>query len=324
MTDVSVFFKEMDNFVHIDEKWFDLTQKNNVYYLVPGEPTPYRTVHNKNSIGKVMFLTAVAQPRFAIVDGVKVCTFDGKIGTWPFVTETAAVRRSENREKGTLELKSMKVNRDVMRDFMCNKVIPTILDKWADEDAGRTIYIQQDNATPHIKPNDPAFVQVVAQTDLNIVLLQQPPNSPDMNILDLCFFRSIQSLTDCRAPKNIRELIEAVEEEFDNYEVDKLAKSFLTLQTCLRETMKKQGGNCYDIQHMGKDKRIKEGRLPIFLTCKADLVADTLKIIEEAQAIENSTTSKEAKAEQLKQLIEEAEARAKEKVEAAAAAQEAS
>jgi hypothetical protein len=68
---------------------------------------------------------------------------------------------------------------------------------------------------------------------------------------------------------------------------------------------------------MGKDKRIKEGRLPIFLTCKADLVAETLKIIEEGQAIENSTSSKEAKAQQLKQLIEEAEARAKQKAEAA-------
>lgn len=312
ITESSPFFQEMDNFFHIDEKWFVLTQKNNTYYLVRGEEaTPLCTVHNKNSIGKVMFLTVVAKPRFAIIDGKKVCTFDGKIGTWAFVTETAAVRRSENREKGTLELKSMKVNRDVMRDFMCQKVIPAIQDKWPDEDAGRTSYIQQDNATPHIRPNDPVFLQVVAQTDLNIVLIQQPPNSPDMNILDLCFFRSIQSLTDCRAPKNIRELMEAVREEFENYEVDKLAKSFLTLQSCLRETMKKQGGNGYDIPHMGKDKRLQEGRLPICLNCKAELVADTLKLIEEAQAIESSTNSKQAKAEQLKQFIEQAEARAK-------------
>ena len=93
--------------------------------------------------------------------------------------------------------------------------------------------------------------------------------------------------------------------------------------------MKKQGGNGYDIPHMGKDKRIKEGRLPICLPCKAELVADTLKLIEEAQAIENSTSSKEVKAEQLKQLIEQAEERAREqaiataKAEAEAAEQEA-
>ena len=142
-----------------------------------------------------------------------------------------------------------------------------------------------------------------------------------MNILDLCFFRSIQSLINCRAPKNIRELIEVVQEEFENYEVDKLAKSFVTLQSCLRETMKKQGGNGYDIPHMGKDKKIQEGRLPTCLNCKAELVADTLKLKEEAQAIESSTHSKEEKGEQLKQLIEQAEARAREQAEAEARAQ---
>jgi hypothetical protein len=52
-----------------------------------------------------MFLTAAAKPRFAVADGKRVCTFDRKIGTSAFVTETAAVRRSENREMGTLELK---------------------------------------------------------------------------------------------------------------------------------------------------------------------------------------------------------------------------
>lgn len=51
ITESSPFFQEMDNFVHIDEKWFVLTQKNNTYYLVRGEEaTPLRTVHNKNSI----------------------------------------------------------------------------------------------------------------------------------------------------------------------------------------------------------------------------------------------------------------------------------
>ena len=83
--------------------------------------------------------------------------------------------------------------------------------------------------------------------------------------------------------------------------------------------MKKQGGNGYDIPHMGKDKRLQEGRLPTCLNCKVELVADTLKLIEEAQTIESSTSSKEAKAEQLKQLIEQAEARAKAQAEVAQA-----
>ena len=137
-------------------------------------------------------------------------TFDGKLGIWAFVTESPAQRTSENRDKGTLELKSLKVTRDVMRYYMCEKLIPAIQERWPDEDEGRTIYIQQDNATPHILPDDPVFRQVVEQSDLNIKLLQQPPNSPDMNILDLCIFRSLQSHTDSRAPQSIREMIEGV------------------------------------------------------------------------------------------------------------------
>jgi hypothetical protein len=116
-----------------------------------------------------------------------------------------------------------------MRDYMCNLVIPAIQNKWPDEDLGRTIFIQQDNAKPHLLPHDAGFRNAVAQTDLDIRLLQQPPNSPDLNVLDLCFFRSLQSLTDTRAPKNIRELIEGLEEESKNYEVNKLTRSFMTL-----------------------------------------------------------------------------------------------
>jgi hypothetical protein len=231
-------FKEMDDIVHMDEKWFDMTRVRNTYYLHPEEPKPLRSVKNKNSIGKVMFLTAVAKPRYN-EDGV--VTFDGKIGTWAFVKNTPALKRSKLRPKGTIEIKSVKVTRDVMRDYMCNLVIPAIQDKWPDEDEGRTIFIQQDNAKPHLLPHDAGFREAVAQTDLDIRLMQQPPNSPDLNVLDLCFFRSLQSLTDTRAPNNIRELIEGVEEEFKNYEVKKLTRSFMSLKSCMIKVMEAEG-----------------------------------------------------------------------------------
>jgi hypothetical protein len=91
------FFKKMDNIVHIDEKWFYMTKENNNNYLLPEEPRPLRTVHNKNHIGKVMFLTAVAQPRY---DDNGQETFDGKIGTWAFVEETPAKKTVNTEIKG--------------------------------------------------------------------------------------------------------------------------------------------------------------------------------------------------------------------------------
>jgi hypothetical protein len=55
-------------------------------------------------------------------------------------------------------------------------------------DRHRTIWIQQDNATSHVPPNDVDFQVAVAQTSLDIKIMYQPSNSPDMNVLDLCFF----------------------------------------------------------------------------------------------------------------------------------------
>jgi hypothetical protein len=55
-----------------------------------------------------MFFTAVARTRFDKVDHV---TFSGKISIWLFIKEIPAARKSDNRPKGTLEIKSIKVNK---------------------------------------------------------------------------------------------------------------------------------------------------------------------------------------------------------------------
>jgi hypothetical protein len=132
-------FGNMHNIVHIDEKWFNMTKKNKNYYLLLEEDDPIRVVQSKDCIGKVMFLTVVARPRF---DSAGNVTFSGKIGVWPFVKEIPTARRSENIPRGTLETKSIKVNRDVMREFLIDKVLPAIEGAWPVEDSGKTIFIQ--------------------------------------------------------------------------------------------------------------------------------------------------------------------------------------
>ncbi|CAM0954707.1 unnamed protein product [Alopecurus aequalis] len=59
----SLMFQKMNKIIHLDEKWFDMTKVKNTYYLLPEEPHPLRT-GNRQSIGKVMFLAAVARPRY--------------------------------------------------------------------------------------------------------------------------------------------------------------------------------------------------------------------------------------------------------------------
>lgn len=87
---------------------------------------------------------------------------------------------------------------------MIENVIPAIKEVWAGDDVGQLIFIQKDNARTHILPNDQAFIDAMSETGLDIRLMEQPANSPDFNALDLGFFSSIYSLTDCRSPTSIK------------------------------------------------------------------------------------------------------------------------
>lgn len=98
-----------------------------------------------------------------------------------------------------------------------------------------------------------------------------------MNVLDLGFFRAIQSLQHQEAPTTIDELVHAVEKSFDKYSSENLNRVFLTLQTCMIEVMKVYGGNNYKLPHMGKLRLLREdGTLPSQLQCDQTIVENAL------------------------------------------------
>nr|XP_043615805.1 uncharacterized protein LOC122587706 [Erigeron canadensis] len=155
---LSTPFYDMFNVVHIDEKWFYMSKPSKLYYLVPGEDEPLRT-----------------------------CIF-------PFTKLEPAKRSSKNRVAGTLETKPiLSVTKEVTRSWLIDKVLPAIRNKWPQGHSG-PIFIQQDNAKPHISIDDEQFIQEASRDGFDIRLRFQPPNSPDLNVLDLGFFRAIQSL----------------------------------------------------------------------------------------------------------------------------------
>ncbi|KAK1357994.1 hypothetical protein POM88_051250 [Heracleum sosnowskyi] len=202
----------------------------------PEECDPDRSCKSKNFLTKVMFLAAIAQPRFDL-DGNEI--FSGKIGIFPYVTKEVAKRSSANRVAGTLETKAItSVGRDMSRFFLINKVIPAILEKWPLGDANTLICIQQDNAMTHINPNDEEFRLAVARSGLNIQLSCQPPNSPNLNVLDLGFFNAIQTLHYKEASRTIDDLVESVQKAFYMFPTNKSNRIFLTLQNCMTEIMK--------------------------------------------------------------------------------------
>jgi hypothetical protein len=62
-------FQDMFDHVHIDEKWFYLSTTKRNYYLLPDEPNPDRKCQSKRFIEKVMFMAAVARPRWIATEG---------------------------------------------------------------------------------------------------------------------------------------------------------------------------------------------------------------------------------------------------------------
>ncbi|XP_050233509.1 uncharacterized protein LOC126681996 [Mercurialis annua] len=238
--DTSPKFVNMYDQIHIDEKWYYMSRTTQKYYLLPDESEPFRTCKSKRFIPKIMFLAAVARPRIDVDTGM---TFDGKIGIWPFVCKEPAKRNSKNRTAGTMETKPiLSVTKEVTRSYLINNLLPSIKEKWPCF-GSRTIYIQQDNAKPHLNVNDAEFNRAAKMDGYEIRLRCQPPNSSDMNVLDLAFFRAIDSIQHKEAPRTYDEFILAVEKSFEQYPVEELNNSFLTLQSCMHEVMKIDGGN---------------------------------------------------------------------------------
>jgi hypothetical protein len=71
-----------------------MKQATKTYFLAEGEAEPHRAAKSKRYIEKIMFLAAVARPRF---DTTQTSHFDEKLGIFPFTTMVPAQRSSQNR-----------------------------------------------------------------------------------------------------------------------------------------------------------------------------------------------------------------------------------
>ena len=243
-----------------------ISEKELHIYLTEGELPPRRTCKHKNHLMKVMFLSAVTRPRF---DDEGNCIFDGKIGIWPFIQKVQAKRNSKNRCKGTWVTEPVKVNKKLYTQFMCKKVALAIKRKFKKYAPNvRKVGVQHDNAKAHFRGNidDLPLIWLhhcISDPDLELELSEQPPNSPDLNILDLAFFRALQSHQWRMGFENtIDGLIQQVKKAYWSYDPEKLDHSFVTLQTVLQMTLETKGDNVFEIPHMNKEQLRREDNLP--------------------------------------------------------------
>ena len=270
-------FKDMLDRVHVDEKWFycDLVTKR--VFLADDEQEPYRTTKHKSHIDKVMFLCAVARPRF---DHAANRMWDGKIGIWPFARLSPALRSSVNRPAGTMEWRTFKVDKEAYKTMIIDHVVPAIVRKCPISMLDKGVRIQQDNATSHIENDDTDFLAAIEATGVNITIYSQPPNSPDLNVLDLGFFFSLQSMVAKEGTRNKDVLIEVVKRKYNEYPQYKINHVFLSLQVAMQEVIMCNGGNNYKLKHMSKTQLERNGHLPMSIAVSTG-VLDAMKAVDD-------------------------------------------
>ena len=194
-------FENMEDLIHINEKWFYLMKEGQCFIIAADEEEPYRHVQHKSFLMKIMFLCAVARPRY---DTNKNTWFDGKIGIWPIGKWEPVKRSSKKCTKGMPVWKNQCITWDVYHEYLIQKFLPAMKERWPMSN-GR-IWLQQDGAKSHILEDDVEFKEVVDEIGLNLTVFTQSPDLPDTNILDLGFFRAIQSFND-DCPANEEEVI---------------------------------------------------------------------------------------------------------------------
>ena len=91
-------------------------------------------------------------------------------------------------------------------------------------------------------------------------------------MLDLGFLRAIQSIQDDKLTKGVDDLLRNVQSSFDELSAQTLNNVFLTLQGCLTEILKVEGGNGYKTPHMKKERLSRLGILPITLEVEEEIV----------------------------------------------------
>ncbi|XP_021717632.1 uncharacterized protein LOC110685409 [Chenopodium quinoa] len=122
-------------------------------------------------------------------------------------------------------------------------------------------------------------LQNVNREVIREMLPTKPAQSPDLNVLDLGLFRSIQSLQYLSFPCNLDELVEKVIESYDTFNPKVNKYIWVTLQRCMIKILKGQGWNKYKIPHMNKNKLENLGILPDQVKVKKEIVMEAVEYL---------------------------------------------
>jgi hypothetical protein len=174
---------------------------------------------------------------------------------------------------------NVSVTAEVYENYVIDSVLPAIAKNAPLAMKSKRIFLQQDNASPHacINSDNKRFKAKCEELQIDVCPVFQPPNSPDLNILDLAFFNSLQ--TNCfmtSISNNKQELIDHVVDCYFDYPWETLERAYMTLQCVMNAILRCDGGNWYKLPHFGKSQKLREnGCLP----CRLD-ADDYFEVVE--------------------------------------------
>eukprot|EP00977_Amphora_coffeiformis_P010639 scaffold2509_cov169-Amphora_coffeaeformis.AAC.7 len=267
--------------IHIDEKWFYITEQNMRVYMTPNEiekKSLQRETKHKSHLIKVMFIAAVARPRF---DEEGNCMFDGKIGLWPVTEQYVAKVNSKHRPAGTIETKPKSVDKEFYKEVVIHEVLPAAVKKMRPPRSSlsrwnrKVIRIQHDNPHTHFNEDDTDWqhFSMLTHEDVEFKLVEQPARSPDTNILDLGFFASLQAATwRLKRAKTIDGLIKNVMHAWNDYDPAILNRIWLSHQSVCDEIIKSNGSNDFTLPHTKKEVLEHINQLPVSFSLSEDAI----------------------------------------------------
>ena len=220
--------------VDLDEKLFLLNAGCIKERYHDGSPRRRVSVQSRHNPQKLMVLSAVARPDVEH-------NFSGLIGIWRVTKTYTAQRSSKNHKRGEEYDIDTTITADSYHEIITQSVIPQIcrLMPWADQ-----VHIQQDNAKPHVGKGNVARINQFGDLQHPIItLINQPPQSPELNVNDLGLFHSLSKRTQKTVSNSLDDLWYSVQQSYYHTPADTLATLWETKCNVINQIITDRGGS---------------------------------------------------------------------------------
>lgn len=235
------------NYVDVDEKLFYTKQLKRKVKYPADVPPPRDYPQSKSNVPHTMFLTAVALPRSRY-------KFNGRVGIWRVAKEQVAIRSSKHHQAGDVYSVDTTMNCALFRKLMLHSLFPAIRRKMR---FAAVVTVQVDGASSHTGKNTLSILNRMGRRKVQkgplIKVIKQPAQSPDMNVNDILFYRSIS--TRVRAAQRGAKiydkegLIENLMRQWRRFPSSILVKGFELKTKLLKLIRDCKGGNDYILPH---------------------------------------------------------------------------